>query len=238
MRQLAGSLLFNVGWYLWTAVLALLGVPLLLLSPGIVHGYARFWVRGVLLWLRWTCRLTHRVRGLETLPSGPVILAARHQSSWETLAFEVIFPRSAIVMKRELFMIPVVGWMMWRAGHIGVDRAAGAVALRHLLRDARRRAQEGRAILIFPEGTRTAVGAQAPYQPGVAALYTQLGLPVVPVALNSGCFWGRRSFVKRAGVIDVEILPPIPPGLPRPVFVERLRQAIDTASSRLAANAG
>jgi 1-acyl-sn-glycerol-3-phosphate acyltransferase len=233
MRRFFGSLLFNVGWYAWTAVLAIIGLPVLLLPAAAVRAYARFWVRGILVWLRLTCQLTYRVRGLENLPSGPVIIAARHQSSWETLAFEVLFADSATVLKRELFWIPVVGWMMWRAGHLGVDRGAGASALRRLLRDARAVVGEGRRILIYPEGTRTPPGAVAPYQPGTAALYAQLRLPVVPVALNSGVFWARRVFIKHPGEIEVEVLPPIPPGMPRAAFIGELQRRINEASDRL-----
>jgi 1-acyl-sn-glycerol-3-phosphate acyltransferase len=237
MGRFVGSLLFNVGWYAWTTLLGLIGFVVVPLSARMARAYARFWIRGVLGWLRLTCGLTHRVRGLERLPAGPAIIASRHQSSWETLAFELVFPNSGIVLKRELFWIPVVGWLMWRAGHIGVDRQAGAGALRNLLREAHRVVAEGRSILIFPEGTRTPVGHSASYHPGIAALYGQLGLPVVPVALNSGAFWARRVFVKRPGVIDVEVLEPIPPGLPRKAFVATLQRRISEASDRLAAAA-
>ncbi len=237
MRRFVGSLLFNVGWYAWTTILAIVGLPVLLLPSRAVRAYARFWVRGSLAWLRLTCGLTHRVRGLENLPPGPVIIAARHQSSWETLAFEVLFADSATVLKRELFWIPVVGWMMWRAGHLGVDRRAGAAALRRLLRDAQGVVREGRRILIYPEGTRTPPGVVAPYQPGTAAIYGQLRLPVVPVALNSGVFWARRVFIKHPGVIDVEVLEPIPPGMPRAAFLAELQRRIAAASDRLAGSA-
>lgn len=232
-----GSLAFNVGWYALTAVVALGGAPLLLASARVVRGWSRFWVRGVLGWLAATRNLRHRVRGAENLPAGPFLIASKHQSSWETLAFATLFPDCAIVLKRELYWIPVVGWAMARAGNIGVDRKAGAKALRRMLREAEAAASEGRPILIFPEGTRVAVGSAPPYQPGVAALYAHLKLPVVPVALNSGVFWPRRAFVKRSGTIEVEILPPIPAGLPRTAFVGRLRAAIEPAAERLAAAA-
>lgn len=234
MRLFVGSLLFNVGWYAWSIILAIVGLPVLLLPAAAVRAYARFWVRGILAWLRVTCGLRHRISGLENIPPGPVIIASRHQSSWETLAFEVLFADSATVLKRELFWIPVVGWMMWRAGHLGVNRKAGASALRQLLRDAQGVVAEGRRILIYPEGTRTPPGAARPYQPGTAALYGQLGLPVVPVALNSGLFWARRVFLKRPGLIEVEVLAPIPPGLPRAQFLAELQSRISTASDRLA----
>jgi 1-acyl-sn-glycerol-3-phosphate acyltransferase len=228
------SLAFNVGWYAVSFVMALVGAPIILLTPQRwVLAYAQAWCR-VVIWLaRVCCGITHEVRGREHLPAGPVLIASKHQSSWETLAFNFLFPGAAIVLKRELFWIPLVGWAMWRVGNVGVDRAAGTNALRRLLKDSRAALDAGRPLLIFPEGTRTAPGAEAPYQPGVAALYSQLKVPVAPVALNSGRFWGRRKFVKRPGRIVVEILPPIPPGLPRARFMDELRQRIETASAAL-----
>jgi 1-acyl-sn-glycerol-3-phosphate acyltransferase len=227
------SLCFNVGWYAGTVAIALVGAPILLLPRRAVVEWARFWIRFCLWWLRVTVGLTHRMSGLENLPAGPVIIASKHQSSWETLAFTLLFPYSAIVLKRELVLIPIVGWAMARAGNIAVERGDGATALRGLVRQAKAAIAEGRSVLIFPEGTRVAVGAERPYQVGTAALYRQLGVPVLPVALNSGLFWGRRQFIKRPGVIDVELLPLIPPGLDRRTFMETLRERIEGATARL-----
>ena len=140
---------------------------------------------------------------------------------------------AAIVLKRELVFIPIVGWAMARAGNITVARGDGSRALRGLVRQAQARIEAGRSILIFPEGTRVAVGAERPYQVGVAALYRQLDVPVVPVALNSGLFWPRRKFVKRPGIVSMEILPPIPPGLKRDEFMKVLRERIEGATTRL-----
>ena len=231
------SLSFNVGWYAGTAVIALAGAPILLLPRRAVVAWSRVWIRFVLGWLRLTCGLSHRVSGLENLPPGPAIIASKHQSSWETMSYTVLFDDAAIVLKRELLFIPIVGWAMARAGNVAVERGEGAAALRGLLRQARARVAEGRSILIFPEGTRVAVGDERPYHFGTAALYRQLGVPVVPVALNSGLFWGRRKWVKRPGVIDVEILPPIAPGLSREAFMATLRERIETATARLVAKA-
>lgn len=228
------SLCFNVGWYAGTVAIALAGTPILLLPRRYVVGWAKFWIRFCLWWLETTVGLTHRVRGLDRLPTGPVIIASKHQSSWETLAFNVLFSDAAIVLKRELLFIPIVGWAMARAGHIAIERGDGASALRGLLRQAKATVAEGRSILIFPEGTRVALGAERPYQVGTAALYRQLDVPVVPVALNSGAFWGRRQFVKRPGVIDIEVLPAIPPGLGRDEFMTALRERIEGATARLA----
>ena len=231
------SFFFNVGWYAGTTIIAIVGSPILLMPRRFVVAWSLFWIDFCLWWLRITCRLTHRVGGLENMPAGPVIFACKHQSSWETLAFSRLFPGAATVMKRELVLIPVVGWAMARVGNIAVERGDGSKALRGLVKQARATLAEGRSILIFPEGTRVAVGDERPYQVGTAALYRQLGVPVVPVALNSGLFWGRRKFIKRPGVIDVEILPAIPPGLSRDVFMTTLRERIEGATNRLVATA-
>ena len=231
------SFFFNVGWYVGTTILAIAGSPILLMPRRFVVAWSLVWIDFCLWWLRVTCRLTHRVSGAENLPTGPVIFACKHQSSWETLAFSRLFPGAATVMKRELVLIPIVGWAMARAGNIAVERGDGAKALRGLVKQAKATLEEGRSILIFPEGTRVAVGDEKPYQVGTAALYRQLGVPVVPVALNSGLFWGRRKFIKWPGVIDVEILPAIPPGLGRDVFMGTLRERIEGATNRLVAAA-
>jgi 1-acyl-sn-glycerol-3-phosphate acyltransferase len=227
------SLCFNVGWYAGSAVIALLGSPILVAPQRAVVAWARVWIGFILGWLELTCGLRHRVIGCENLPDGPVIIACKHQSSWETLAFTRLFPRIAIVLKRELLFIPIIGWAMARAGNIAVARGDGAAALRGLVRNGRAAIAQGRSIVIFPEGTRVAVGEQRPYQVGVAALYRQLAVPVVPVALNSGLFWGRRQWVKRPGVITLEVLPPIAPGLDRETFMTTLRDRIETATARL-----
>ncbi|MBS0548715.1 MAG: 1-acyl-sn-glycerol-3-phosphate acyltransferase [Proteobacteria bacterium] len=230
------SLCFNAGWYAGSVVLAILGSPILLMPRRAVVAWAVVWIEFILWWLKLTCRLDHRMVGMENLPNGPVIIACKHQSSWETLAFTKLFPDSAIVLKRELLFIPIVGWAMARAGNIAVARGDGAPALRGLVRQARETVAEGRSILIFPEGTRVPVGADRPYHFGVAALYRQLGVPVVPVALNSGLFWGRRKFVKRPGRITVQVLEPIAPGLSRNAFMAALKERIEGATARLVEN--
>ena len=227
------SLFFNVGWYTGTALIAVIGAPILVLPRRAVVAWSRLWIHFVLGWLRLTVGLGHRVTGLENLPRGPCIIASKHQSSWETMSYTVLFDDAAIVLKRELVFIPIVGWAMARAGNITVARGEGASALRGLIRQAQARIKAGRSILIFPEGTRVAVGDDRPYQVGIAALYRQLHVPVVPVALNSGLFWGRRKFVKRPGMVTVEILPPIAPGLGREEFMTVLHERIEAATRRL-----
>lgn len=231
------SLVFNVGFYLWTVAIGLYGVPLLLAPRRIVMEFGRMWAAGTLALLAWIVGLRHEIRGAENLPKGAAIIAMKHQSAWDTIILPIIFEHPAIVIKQELAWLPIYGWYAVRAGGIPVDRGAGAAALKRMLARARKAVAEGRPIAIFPEGTRTAVGARRPYHPGVAALYTQLGIPLVPVAVNSGVFWSRRSFLKRPGRIILEVLPPIAPGLPRRTVMAELEARIEAATARLVAEA-
>ncbi|MDX1710621.1 MAG: lysophospholipid acyltransferase family protein, partial [Rhodovibrionaceae bacterium] len=183
--------------------------------------------------LRVVCGLSYEVRGLKNLPDGPAIVASKHQSAFDTVVFTRFLPDAAYVLKKELLAVPCFGWYLRRCRMIPVDRSGGSRALKEMIAVARQAAAEGRAILIFPEGTRTRPGDSRPYHPGVAALYKALHLPTVPVALNSGLYWPRRSFIKRPGRIVVELLPAIPPGLERQDFMARLREAIEDTSMRL-----
>ena len=232
------SAIFNVAMYVASAAICLVLIPLLFgpVRWGQLAGV--IWSSAILLLLRLICGLDYRVLGKEHLPPGPCIVAPKHQSTWETLAIYTLVERRITVLKRELTWIPLYGWYLLRAGSIAIDRKAGPKALRAMLREAKEKAERHAArIVIFPEGTRTQVGASTPYHPGIAALYGHLNLPVVPVALNSGVFWGRRTFIKWPGTITVEFLEPIPPGMRREAFMTLLRERLETATGRLVAEA-
>lgn len=231
------SILFNLAFYLWTALLGIVAMPMVLAPRAAVMRFGRWWSNTVLELARAIAGIDYELRGAEHLGHGPAIIAMKHQSAWDTLAVPVLIHDPAIVLKRELLWIPLYGWYARRAGMIAVDRGAGAAALKSMLRRAEAVAAQGRPIVIFPEGTRTAVGVSRPYHPGVAALYGRLRLPVVPVAVNSGLFWPRRRFLKRPGRIVVEALPPLPPGLERRAFLAELQARIEAATARLVAEA-
>jgi 1-acyl-sn-glycerol-3-phosphate acyltransferase len=227
------SLAFNIAFFAVTAVVGLLGLPVLLAPRRCVMRFGRRWAHMVLGLLRMIVGLAGEIRGLEHLPPGPCLVAMKHQSAWDTLILPVVLGDPAVVLKRELLWIPLYGWYAARAGSIAIDRSGGAAALRHMVRDARRAVARRQPVVIFPEGTRTAPGRRLPYQPGVAALYQALQLPLVPAAVNSGRFWGRRSFVKRPGRITLAFLEPIPPGLPRARLMTELEARIEAATTAL-----
>ncbi|MBV9862554.1 MAG: 1-acyl-sn-glycerol-3-phosphate acyltransferase [Alphaproteobacteria bacterium] len=227
------SLAFNVAFYAWTAIVGLLGLPFLLAPRRAAMRFGRFWAQGVLRLLRVIVGLQGEIRGLERIPSGGCLIAMKHQSSWDALILPVVLGDPAVVIKRELLLLPFYGWYAARAGSIAIDRGGGARALRRMIAEAQRAAAAGRRIVIFPEGTRRQPGAPPVYQPGVAAVYHALGLPLVPAAVNSGLFWGRRSFLKRPGRIVLSFLEPIPPGLPRRQLMPELEARIESATAAL-----
>ncbi|MEM7042343.1 MAG: lysophospholipid acyltransferase family protein [Pseudomonadota bacterium] len=233
-----GSLLFNIAFWLWGVSMALAALPLLLMPREMMVRHAERWERGIQWLLRHLVGLNYRLLGDEHRHDSGVIYAIKHQSAWDTITTHLLIDDPAIALKQELTKIPIFGPCLRHAGMITIDRGHGTRALRSLIDGGRQAIARGSPIVIFPEGTRTPPGERNTYHPGVAALYRQLALPVVPVALNSGLFWGRRSFVKRPGTILVEFLEPIKPGLERKAFMAELEQRIETATDRLVAMAG
>lgn len=231
------SIVFIIVFYLNTAVFLLLGSPLLFGPRKWAMAALKLHARVSLWWLKVIVGTDMEVRGLERLPPGPVLVAAKHQSAWDTFALIPLFRDPALVMKAELMHIPFYGWFSRKFGMIPVRREAGASALREMLREARARIAAGREILVFPEGTRRAPGAPPDYKPGLMLLYDGLGVPCVPLALNSGLFWPRRRLERYPGTIVVEILEPILPGLKRAEFKSLVVERIESACSRLVAEA-
>ena len=228
-----GSLLFNIGNFVWSAVMHIVCIPLLIAPASWVWKAGHLWIDGTFLLLRLCCGIRYREIGLENLPTGPAIIAAKHQSTWETMFLSRRLNQPAFVLKKELLMIPLFGWFMQKIGMIAVDRSGKATALKKMVKDAGDAFAAGRQIIIFPEGTRVAPGHHRAYQPGIAALYGQLNVPVIPVALNSGLFWGRKAFVKKPGTILVQYLPPIDPGLNRKAFMAELEARLEPAAQAL-----
>lgn len=227
LRSICLSLLFYGG----TACLALILIPALLLPGGAARACGRLWGFYTAHIAR-LCGIGWQLDG-DRQADSQVIYAVKHQSAWETMVLYWLLDAPVIVLKKELMAIPLLGWFFARAGMIAVDRKAGMAALKKMRSDAMAAARSGRSLLIYPQGTRLAPGQPAPYQVGVFALYDATGLPVVPVALNSGLFWPRRGFAKKGGVITLRFLPAIDGGLDRRQFMDRLEQQIENAQQQL-----
>jgi 1-acyl-sn-glycerol-3-phosphate acyltransferase len=227
------SLLFNLLFYLNLAILLIASIPTLVMPRRAIIGMAKMWGHSSLWLLRVVCGIRVEWRGLEKIPPGGILVAAKHHSAWETFALLTKLSDPAYILKRELTWIPFFGWYALHGGMIPVDRRAGKSALTGMMAHARKALAGGRQIIIFPEGTRRAAGAEPKYKYGVAHLYAEAGVPCVPVALNSGLFWPRRRFLRFPGTITVEFLDPIPPGLERTAFFAKLQDEIETATARL-----
>ncbi len=237
MLTLLRSLLFNVLFYLNTAIWLVIALPTFLLPYQAIIEIARTWGRINLFLLRVVAGIKIEIRGGEKIPAGPILVASKHQSAWETFALIPLFRSPVFIVKRELEWIPIFGWLMIKGRMVPVDRSAGSQALIRMTERARVELADDRQIIIFPEGTRRPAGAEPRYKYGVAHLYAATSVPCLPIALNSGLFWPRRSILRHPGTVVVEILDPIQPGLDKDEFFERLKDGIETATARLIAQA-
>jgi 1-acyl-sn-glycerol-3-phosphate acyltransferase len=229
------SLLFNVAFYINIILWMIVGLPSLVGPQRIFLWVVKSWTRSSLWLMQAIVGTQVEILGQEHIPPGGLLVAAKHQSFWETFALFALFDQPAYILKKELMSIPLFGWYLWGAGCVPIDRKAGSLALVQMNAKAREAVKQGRQIIIFPEGTRRPAGAPPAYKYGVAHLYDNLGVPCLPVGLNSGLYWPRRSFLRRPGTIRVEIMEPISPGLPRDEFFRRVQAAIEGSSNRLLA---
>lgn len=237
MLTLVRSIVFNALFYLNTVLYLIIALPTFVMPYRAIIAVARSWGRANLFLLRVVAGIDYEVRGREKIPKGPIIVAAKHQSAWETFALLTLFDNPTFILKRELQWIPIFGWLTIKGRMVPVDRSKGTQALIAMAERARIELADGRQLIIFPEGTRRPAGAEPRYKYGVAHLYVAEGVPCVPVALNSGLFWPRRSIRRLPGTVVVEILDPIPPGLGKDEFIARLQDEIEPATARLIAEA-
>lgn len=229
------SLIYYIYLYGLMIVMGLLGTPLLLGPRSWARGFLRLYLKVIWAGLRVICGVKIEIRGREHLPEGGALIASKHQSMWETLAFWGILPDPAIILKKSLVYFPIFGWFAVKLGNISLDRKGGAKALRQMLRDAKTRGSEGRQVLIFPEGTRVEPGENPELKPGIIGLYNSMQVPCVPVALNSGVHLSHYCGLRKPGTIVVEFLEPIAPGLDKTTFIETLHERIQAGSNRLLA---
>jgi 1-acyl-sn-glycerol-3-phosphate acyltransferase len=228
------SYLFTLFLALLTGVMGILCLPAVLFGPDAARAVIKVWSHVALAALKLFCGVSHRIVGAENLPSGAAIVAANHQSMWETVALFAILDRPVMVFKKELLSIPVYGWWARGAG-VMIDREAGAKAIRALRQETDKRLAKGDQIVIFPEGTRGPPGGLLPLLPGIAGVYLVANAPVTPAVHDSGRFWRHPGVMKNPGVITLNILPPIPPGLPRKDFMARLEAALGGAAEEVTA---
>ena len=227
------SLVFNVLFYTVLVILAIVALPTFAMPPRAMLTVAQWWAKATLVLMRVVCNIRVEFRGIEKIPAGPLLIVAKHQSFWETFVLPGFFNRPIFILKRQLMQIPVFGQFLAKTGMIAIDRNAGVKALLDMTRRAREAVRSGRQLVIFPEGTRRAPGAPPDYKTGFAQIYSSCGVACLPVALNSGLFWPRRTFMRYPGTLVVEFLDPLPPGLSRKDFIDRISVAIEGATNRI-----
>lgn len=229
------SFIFTALFVLWTGFLCTVLIPLTWFGHKQASFAGRAWAWGIIWMLRVICGITHKVEGLENLPRVPCVIASKHQSAWDTMIFFALVRNPVFVLKKELLKVPLFGSFMLRMGMVPVDRAGGASALKKMLADVKQRLAAGMSLVVFPEGTRTDVGQVVKYHPGIASIYNdpEGDFLFVPVALNSGKCWDKKSFIKKPGVITVHFLPPIKKGMDRKEFMVKLSADIEKACAEM-----
>ena len=227
------SALFNILFIGWTIFLLSTLWLLMPIPKQTFRKAVALWPHGSFPLMRYLLGLTFEQRGLENIPNEPVIYASKHQSAWDTMYFLWHHKDNAYVMKGELNRIPFWKWYMDKCQHVVVDRRGGTSAMREMISNTKSILADKRSVIIFPEGTRVAPGETRRYHPGIAALYSRTSATVIPVALNSGYFWGRRHFIKKPGVLTIQFLPPIPKNMDRKAFMKELEIRIESATRKL-----
>lgn len=222
------SWIYLAAFLAWTTATAIACMPTLL-SRRSTRVAIRIWIRGIMFLARSIVGISCRIRGREHVPEGACIIAAQHQSSYETYRLFLELEHPVLILKRELIWIPVIGWYMMRAGLVSIDRSAGAGAMRKMLRSAQAALEAGCQVVVFPEGTRVPPGETRPYRPGIAALYAHCPVPMIPMALNSGRLWGKTRVLKIPGEITFQFLPALPVGLEKDQLLIELQGRLEGA---------
>jgi 1-acyl-sn-glycerol-3-phosphate acyltransferase len=228
-----GSFLFKAVFYLWTTLFCLLYIPFFWLSRDALITCQRWWSYGVLFFLKIIMDIRLEIRGIENVPYGGAFIAMKHQSSFDTFVMHTIVSHPAFIMKKELLKIPLYGQFCKNTGMIPVDRDGGLKALKDMMQKSGAAIEDGRQLIIFPEGSRTLPGASVKYQSGIFGIYKFAKKPVIPVALNSGVFWPKKGHLVAGGNIVFDFLEPIDAGLSRDDFMATLENKIEEASNSL-----
>lgn len=228
----ARSILFEILFYLFTIIyMTSLCIPMLILPRICCAILCRFWSRGVLFLMKVILKLSYvennKINLDNAVKNGPVIIACKHQSAWETFFCLLMTDNFVIVLKKDLMRIPIYGSYLWKLNSIAIDRTQGIKSLKKLLADCKKAVTNGRSILIFPEGSRIPYGEKGTYHPGITAIYKELKIPVVPIGVNSGKFWPRKAKVKKSGCVMVNYGEPIPDSLSKEEFKQRLESGIE-----------
>ena len=231
--MLIRSIIFYILLYMWTLFLGILCLPYLLLPNSFVRSLANLWISGILNILKLTCGITYEIRGRENIPNHSVIVASKHQSTFETFLLFRLIKNSIFIHKKELFFIPIFGFYLKKSNMIAINRAEGTKAMRKMLNEIKQSIVNGYSIIIFPEGTRKKPGESPDYKTGIAGIYKESEVEVLPVALNSGYYWPKHTFIKTSGKIIIKFLKPIPSQLEKSEFLKKIESVIEGETNEI-----
>ncbi len=231
--MLIRSIIFYLLLYMWTLFLGIICLPALLLPISYVRKLANLWISGILGSLKLTCKITYEIKGMENISKKGVIVASKHQSAFETLLLFKLINHAVFIHKRELFLIPIFGLYLKKSNMISINRTKGTLALRKMLNEVKQRILSGYSIIIFPEGTRKKPGERPDYKTGIAGIYKESETEVLPVAVNSGYYWPKHSFIKRPGKIIIKFLKPIPANLDKSDFLKKIESVIEEETNKI-----
>jgi len=231
--MLIRSIIFYLLLYLWTLCLGILCLPYLLLPNSYVRKLSDLWISGILQLLKLICNITYKINGLENIPKKAVIVASKHQSTFETFLLFKLINNSIFIHKRELFLIPIFGLYLKKINMISINRNEGAKSMRKILNEAKQKISNGYSIIIFPEGTRKKPGETTDYKTGIAGIYKESEAEVLPVAVNSGHYWPKHTFIKKPGKIIIKFLKPIPAQLEKSEFLKKIESVIEEETNKI-----
>ena len=227
------SIIFYVILSLWTITMGTICLPFLFVSNSYIRKPINLWILGIFKLLEIICNITHEVRGGENIPKYSVLIASKHQSAFETLALFLHIENSFFIHKKQLFYIPIFGQYLQKFNMISINRSEGIKAMRKILNQAKFKISSGFSIIIFPEGTRTKPGDQASYKSGFVGIYNEVNSKILPVAVNSGLYWPKHTFIKTSGKIIIKILKPIPAKLKKDEVLEKIESVIEEETNKI-----
>jgi len=227
------TIIFYGALALWTILMGFLSLPFLFLPSKSIALPAKIWIRGIFIFLKYICGVTHEMRGLANLSGEPVIIVSKHQSAFETFALYYYLKKSFFIHKKQLFYIPIFGQYLMKHNMVSIDRMGQASTMRKMITDVKKKLDSGSTIIIFPEGTRTKPGAKADYKTGFIGIYNTSKRKLQPVALNSGLFWQKGLKVIKRGQIIIEFLPQIDIGLEKKEVLNKVENSIESATNKL-----
>ena len=227
------TIIFYIAFALWTILMGVLSLPFIFLPSKFISFPAKIWIKGLFIFLKYICGVTHEIRGLHHLSKEPVIIVSKHQSAFETFALYYYLESSFFIHKKQLFFIPIFGQYLLKSNMVSIDRTGKAKAMRKMILDVKKKLDDGSTIIIFPEGTRKKPGEKADYKTGFVGIYNTAKRKLQPVALNSGLYWQKGAKIIKKGHIVIEFLPQIEIGLDKKEILEKVEYSIELATNKL-----